>query len=84
MFVFLAVFSSVRRMQGSILYQMTRDWVKQGKASERTVSALQTVSHKLAELKPSIIVCRVSLDQCLELHNEGRLDRKIVSMPSIG
>ena len=80
MFVFLAVFSSVRRMQGSILYQMTREWVKQGKASERTVSALQTVSHKLAELKTSIIVCRVSLDQCLELHNEGRLDGEMASM----
>ena len=40
------------------MFEMTRDYVMNRKAFGRTVSALQTVQHKLAELKTSIAVCR--------------------------
>merc|ERR1711981_344047 len=39
-----------------VMFEETRDWVRQRKAFGRTVSALQTVPHKLAELKTSIVV----------------------------
>ena len=58
----------------------TRDWVKQRKAFGRTVSALQTVQHKLAELKTSLTVCRAFLDSCLALHNNSKLDSEMSSM----
>merc|ERR1712192_278026 len=46
------------------MFEDTREWVKQRKAFGRRVADLQTVQHKLAELKPSIAVCRAFIDQC--------------------
>ena len=63
-----------------VMFEETRAWVKQRKAFGRTVSDLQTVQHKLAELKTSIVVCRAFIDQCLQLHTEGRLDGEMASM----
>jgi len=63
-----------------VMFEETRAWVKQRKAFGRTVSDLQTVQHKLAELKTSIAVCRAFIDQCLQLHTEGRLDGEMASM----
>jgi hypothetical protein len=34
--------------------------------------------HNLAEMKTEITVARAFTDQCLRLHNEGRLDSGIV------
>ena len=62
------------------MFEQTRDWVKQRKAFGRTVADLQTVQHKLAELKTSIAVCRAFIDQCLDLHNNARLDGSMASM----
>ena len=66
------------------MFEETRDWVKQRKAFGRRVADLQTVQHKLAELKTSIVVCRAFIDQCMELHNTGRLcgemARSVVSL----
>ena len=53
-----------------VMFEETTDWVKQTKAFVRSV----------AELKTSIVVCRAFVDQCLEVHNEGRLDGKMASM----
>merc|ERR1711970_77428 len=55
------------------MFEETREWVKQRKAFGKRVADLQTVQHKLAELKTSIAVCRAFVDQCMELHNEERL-----------
>ena len=38
------------------------------------------VQHKLAELKTSLAVCRAFVDQCLVLHDSGRLDSEMASM----
>jgi len=62
------------------MFEETRTWVTQRKAFGRTVADLQTVQHKLAELKTSIAVCRAFIDQCLDLHNVGKLDGSMASM----
>ena len=62
------------------MFEATRDWVKQRKAFGRRVADLQTVQHKLAELKTSIAVCRAFIDQCLDLHNQHKLDGSMASM----
>jgi len=62
------------------MFEITRSWVKQRKAFGRHVSDLQTVQHKLAEIKTSIAVCRAFMDQCLELHQAGQLDNEMASM----
>jgi len=62
------------------MFEETRTWVTQRKAFGKTVADLQTVQHKLAELKTSIAVCRAFMDQCLDLHNVGKLDGSMASM----
>ena len=62
------------------IFEETRDWVKQRKAFGRRVADLQTVQHKLAELKTSIAVCRAFVDQCMELHNNNSLGGEMASM----
>merc|ERR1711915_1053246 len=62
------------------MFEITRDWVKQRKAFGRHVSDLQTVQHKLAEIKTSIAVCRTFVDECIRLHDEGRLCGEMASM----
>jgi len=62
------------------MFEDTRDWVRQRKAFNRHISDLQTVQHRLAELKTSIAVCRAFIDQCMELHNEKKLCSEMASM----
>ncbi|KAL5010255.1 hypothetical protein ScPMuIL_012560 [Solemya velum] len=62
------------------MFEETRNYVKQRKAFGKTISNLQTVQHKLAELKSDISVGRAFIDQCLLLHSEGRLDTSTASM----
>jgi len=62
------------------MFEETREWVKQRKAFGRRVADLQTVQHKLAELKTSIAVCRAFVDQCMELHDSQKLDGEMASM----
>jgi len=62
------------------MFEETREWVKQRKAFGRRVADLQTVQHKLAELKTSIAVCRAFVDQCMELHDSNKLDGEMASM----
>lgn len=62
------------------MFEETRAWVRQRKAFGRSVADLQTVQHKLAELKTSIAVCRAFVDQCLDLHNSKKLCGEMASM----
>jgi len=63
-----------------VMFEDTREWVKQRKAFGRRVADLQTVQHKLAELKTAIVVCRAFIDQCMQLHNVKQLDGQMASM----
>jgi len=62
------------------MFELARDWVRERKAFGRRVADLQTVQHKLAELKTSLTVCRAFLDSCLSLHNNSKLDSEMSSM----
>uniref|UniRef100_A0A9L0SIT4 Long-chain specific acyl-CoA dehydrogenase, mitochondrial n=1 Tax=Equus caballus TaxID=9796 RepID=A0A9L0SIT4_HORSE len=62
------------------MFEETRTYVKQRKAFGKTVAHLQTVQHKLAELKTHICVTRAFVDSCLQLHEAGRLDSATASM----
>merc|ERR1719150_3014014 len=72
---------AVHSIAGSeAMFELTRDWVRERKAFGRRLADLQTVQHKLAELKTSIAVCRAFIDQCMELHDAGRLGGEMASM----
>nr|CAB3219676.1 long-chain specific acyl-CoA dehydrogenase, mitochondrial-like [Phallusia mammillata] len=62
------------------MFEETRDYVKQRKAFGKTLSQLQTIQHKLAEIKTETAVARAFLDQCNALHNIGKLDTSTASM----
>nr|XP_023683565.1 long-chain specific acyl-CoA dehydrogenase, mitochondrial [Paramormyrops kingsleyae] len=62
------------------MFEETRKYVTERKAFGKTISHLQTVQHKLAELKTEICVGRAFLDSCLQLHTEKKLDSPTASM----
>nr|KAF6495757.1 hypothetical protein HJG63_010144 [Rousettus aegyptiacus] len=62
------------------MFEETRNYVKQRKAFGKTVADIQTVQHKLAELKTQICVTRAFIDSCLQLHEKKRLDTATASM----
>ncbi|KAM3852699.1 long-chain specific acyl-CoA dehydrogenase, mitochondrial isoform 3-T3 [Vipera latastei] len=62
------------------MFEETRNYVKQRKAFGKTISHLQTVQHKLAELKTQICVGRTFLDNCIDLHSRKCLDSATASM----
>jgi long-chain-acyl-CoA dehydrogenase len=61
-------------------FETTRAYVKQRKAFGKTLAHLQTIQHKLAEIKTQTSVTRAFTDQCIELHNKGKLDGAMASM----
>uniref|UniRef100_G1SRD2 KAT8 regulatory NSL complex subunit 1 like n=1 Tax=Oryctolagus cuniculus TaxID=9986 RepID=G1SRD2_RABIT len=65
---------------GEFMFEETRNYVKQRKAFGKTVAHIQTVQHKLAELKTNICVTRAFVDSCLQLHDKKRLDSAGASM----
>ncbi|XP_031708097.1 long-chain specific acyl-CoA dehydrogenase, mitochondrial [Anarrhichthys ocellatus] len=62
------------------MFEETRNYVMQRKAFGKTIAHLQTVQHKLAELKTEICVGRAFVDNCIQLHAEKRLDTATASM----
>lgn len=62
------------------VFEQTRTYVNERKAFGKTLSALQTIRHKLAEVKTELAVARAFVDKTLELHNVGKLDSATASM----
>ncbi|XP_037618207.1 long-chain specific acyl-CoA dehydrogenase, mitochondrial isoform X2 [Sebastes umbrosus] len=62
------------------MFEEARNYVMQRKAFGKTIAHLQTVQHKLAELKTEICVGRAFVDNCIQLHAEKRLDAATASM----
>eukprot|EP00604_Paraphysomonas_vestita_P001806 CAMPEP_0174821294 /NCGR_PEP_ID=MMETSP1107-20130205/6194_1 /TAXON_ID=36770 /ORGANISM="Paraphysomonas vestita, Strain GFlagA" /LENGTH=221 /DNA_ID=CAMNT_0016038155 /DNA_START=521 /DNA_END=1183 /DNA_ORIENTATION=- len=62
------------------LFEITRSYVKDRKAFGNTISSLQTVKHRLAEMKTEICIGRTFVDRCIELLNEKKLDTATASM----
>jgi len=61
-------------------YEWTRQYVKERKAFKGTLSDLQTVKHKLAELKTEIALGRTFVDECLRLLAKDELSTEMASM----
>ncbi|XP_020792245.1 long-chain specific acyl-CoA dehydrogenase, mitochondrial [Boleophthalmus pectinirostris] len=74
------VIAGMALASAEFMFEETRSYVMQRKAFGKTISHLQTVQHKLAELKTDICVGRAFVDSCLQLHAEGRLDAPMASM----
>lgn len=51
--------------------------------SPGTLSNLQTIRHKLADMKTEICVARAFIDQCIELHCQKRLTQEMASMAKL-
>jgi len=62
------------------VFEWSRDYAKERKAFKGSLSDLQTVRHKLAEMKTETVVARAFVDQCIALHAEGKLDPAMASM----
>lgn len=62
------------------LYETTRDWIKDRKAFGKTLHKLQTIKHRMAEMKTEISIARSFVDNCIDLHSQGRLDSQSASM----
>ncbi|MPC28074.1 Long-chain specific acyl-CoA dehydrogenase, mitochondrial [Portunus trituberculatus] len=58
----------------------TRDYLRNRKAFGKTLSNLQTIRHKMAELKTEICVSRAFTDQCIEEHSMKKLGDEGASM----
>ncbi|KAH3702895.1 long-chain specific acyl-CoA dehydrogenase, mitochondrial-like [Dreissena polymorpha] len=74
------IIADVAQAAAEWMFEETRDYVRQRKAFGKTLSHLQTIQHKLAELKTEICVTRAFVDRCLESHNMGQLDTETASM----
>jgi long-chain-acyl-CoA dehydrogenase len=62
------------------MFEETRKYVKERKAFGKNLASLQTIQHKLAELKTDICVSRSFLDTCIKIHNDKGLDSHMASM----
>jgi len=62
------------------VFEWTRDYTTERKAFKGSLSDLQTVKHKLAEMKTEVCVARAFMDQCIALHAEHKLDTNMASM----
>ncbi|KAF8562634.1 hypothetical protein P879_11304, partial [Paragonimus westermani] len=72
--------ASLSQAGAEFVFEETRQYVKARKAFGHTLSSLQTIQHRLAEMKTDLCVSRAFVDQCLEMLNEGRLDSETASM----
>ncbi|MCL4132330.1 UNVERIFIED_CONTAM: hypothetical protein GTU68_017098 [Idotea baltica] len=61
-------------------FEETRRYLLQRKAFGKTLSQIQTIQHKLAEMKTDICVSRSFTDQCIDLHTMKKLDGGMASM----
>lgn len=62
------------------MFELTRKFVIERKAFGKRIADLQTVQHKLAEMKTKICLGRVFIDKCILLQKEKRLDSATASM----
>eukprot|EP00057_Strongylocentrotus_purpuratus_P006101 XP_011660575.1 PREDICTED: long-chain specific acyl-CoA dehydrogenase, mitochondrial [Strongylocentrotus purpuratus] len=65
------------------MFEETRNYVRQRKAFGKTLSNIQVIQHKLAELKTLLCVGRSFVDNCLELGLNGKLDTYTASMAKL-
>eukprot|EP00121_Abeoforma_whisleri_P014594 Awhi_evm1s13459 len=62
------------------LFETTRTYMHERKAFGKPLLGNQVLRHKMAEMKSDIVTHRALLDQCVELHAQGKLDSYMASM----
>lgn len=62
------------------VFELTRKYVKERKAFGKPLDNLQTIRHKMAEIKTELAVGRSFVDSCVLLHQQKRLDSATASM----
>ncbi|KAJ8035904.1 Long-chain specific acyl-CoA dehydrogenase, mitochondrial [Holothuria leucospilota] len=62
------------------MFEITLDYVCKRKAFGKKLSNLQTIQHRLAQMKTELCVSRAFVDQCILLQEEGKLDSSSASM----
>lgn len=65
------------------MFEEARNYVRERRAFGKSLSVLQTIQHKLADLKTEICVSRAFVDQCIDLQNGNRLDSYTASMAKL-
>jgi long-chain-acyl-CoA dehydrogenase len=63
-----------------VMFEQTRSFIKDRKVFGKSLSKLQTVQHKMAELKTSICTTRAFVDHCIDLHIHQQLDVATAAM----
>mmetsp|Transcript_90965 Transcript_90965/g.259638 ORF Transcript_90965/g.259638 Transcript_90965/m.259638 type:complete len:434 (+) Transcript_90965:257-1558(+) len=62
------------------VFEQTKNYTMERQAFGGSLANLQTVSHKLAEMKTDICVARAFVDQCIAQHADHKLDSATASM----
>lgn len=62
------------------IYEDTRKYIHERKAFGQSIAKIQTIKHKMAEMKTSIVVGRAFADRCVELLADKKLDNATASM----
>lgn len=62
------------------MFEETRSFISNRKAFGKPLSRMQTIQHKMAELKTEICVARAFTDQCIDMHTRRELDTYTASM----
>ncbi len=62
------------------IFWKTVDYLKERSAFGHSISQFQNSRFKVAEMATEITKCRALLDQCITLHNDGKLDAAMASM----
>merc|ERR1712159_67810 len=66
--------------KAEMMFEVTRDYIKERKAFGKPISAMQDIRQKMAHLKTDISMGRAFTDQCIEQHQDGRLTTVAASM----
>jgi len=62
------------------VFEWSREYARERTAFGGKLANLQTMGHKLAEMKTDCLVGRAFVDQCIELHSQQKLDSATASM----
>ncbi|KAA0184831.1 hypothetical protein HAZT_HAZT007590 [Hyalella azteca] len=63
-----------------VMFEDTRNFIRDRKAFGKSLTKMQVIQHKMAELKTSICVARAFTDQLIDLHTNKRLDQYTAAM----
>jgi len=61
-------------------FEITRDYTKERQAFGGSLSRMQTIRHKMADIKTDIVACRVLVDESIQQFINGELDNETASM----